>query len=125
MCLIIMFALLFSHRGNVEHDDGPSLFAKCYSRMMQGMPVDSPQTVGDSSFHLRGSYMKQAQADEQRPSSAPPAVSASHADIISATQSPIYVNVTEAMDELTKRYMLNVSEYDHVEWLLKSGLLPL
>ena len=69
--------------------------------------------------------MKQAQADEPRPSSAPPAVSASHADIISATQSPVYVNVTAAMDELTKRYMLDVAEYDHAEWLLKSGLLPL
>ena len=123
--LIIMFASLFSQRSSDEHDEGPSMFARSYSRMMQGMPVDSPQTERNSSFHLRGSYSKQALSDELRPSSAPPGMSASPADLTSTSPSPVFVSVTEAMDELTKRYMLNVSEYDHVEWLLKSGLLPL
>ena len=97
--------------------------------MMQGMPVDSPHSNRESSFHLRGSYMKEMRMEDEgaRPSSAPPAVSASPADLISRGSSPSAIDVplTEALEEINKRFLLNVSEHDHIEWLLKTGMLPL
>ena len=134
----------FGHRGHEYFaSDGPSLFAQRYSDWQMGKR-DSlwPSPAHARYLNLRGSLERAARdAEQQRPASAPASVAGEHASpqtlvhtaeqatslqVPTAVAGPVCpprVTVQEVMSRVVADWEINVQEYEHLEWLLASGLV--